>query len=89
MSTEERAELKAESLKVEAEKIALELVSHAKETARQMLLAVNLDTSQIPLICNRINRIEERLTLMQWLLFGIVTGIGAIVVALIINVLSK
>lgn len=48
-------------LKEEAEKVAIELVEHAKETARQMLLGTNLDISKIPLICNKILIIDSNI----------------------------
>ena len=53
-----KSEQKAFNLKKEAEDIALKLVEHAKETARQMLVGTNLDTSKIPLICEKIKVIQ-------------------------------
>lgn len=53
------AHAEAIQLKAEAATIAKELVEHAKETARQMLLNTNLDISKIPLICERIGVIKD------------------------------
>lgn len=72
-------------MKAEAVKVAKDLVEHAKETARQMLLTTNLDVSQIPLICNKIVRIQSDLRWMKWLLTGVVGGVGYIAVELIIH----
>lgn len=80
-----KEEKKAVAIRLEAEKIALELVEHAKETARQMLLGTNLDTSKIPLICNKIVKIQSDLAWMKWAVMGIAGGIGYIVIQLIVT----
>lgn len=56
-----KKEIEATFIKEEAAKIAEDLILHAKETARQMLLGTNLDTSKIPLICMKIVAIDKRL----------------------------
>lgn len=81
-------EQKAFAIKEEAVKIAEELISHAKETARQMLLGTNLDTSKIPLICNKIVKIQSDLAWLKWLVMGMVGGIGVIFVWLLTHTIS-
>lgn len=78
---------KAILIKEEAVKVARDLIDHAKETARQMLLGTSLDTSKIPLICDRVGKIELRLTTMDsnmvWitrLCLAIAGGIGTLVI---------
>lgn len=51
----------ATELKNEAKIIANELVEHAKEEARKMLLISNLDISQIPRICDRVDAMSINL----------------------------
>lgn len=75
----------AKELKEEAEKVALELIEHAKETARQMLLGTNLDTSKIPLICNKIIKIQSDLAWLKYLVLGLTGGVGYIVIELILR----
>ena len=60
---EKQAEARANALELQgkAEQVALDLVEHAKETARQMLLKTNLDISQIPRICDDIRKIKTDL----------------------------
>lgn len=82
MSTDEE---KAKEVKDEAAKIAVELIAHAKETARQMMLNTNLDTSKIPLICNKIVKIQSDMAWMKWLLTGLVAGVGYVVVQLLVH----
>ncbi len=76
---------KVAELKKTAEDIAKELVEHAKETARQMLLTTNLDVSKIPLICNKIVSIQNDLSWIKWLVIGMIGGIGG----LFVFILSK
>lgn len=67
-----------EEIKEEAVKVARELVEHARETARQMLLGTNLDTSKIPLICNKIVQIQTDLAWMKWITTALAGGVGLI-----------
>lgn len=59
------ADTKASIIKEEAAVIAKELVEHAKETARQMLLNTTLDVSKIPLICNKVVQIQSDIAQMR------------------------
>ena len=68
---------------VEAAKIAREIVDHAKDEARQLLLGQNIDTSKIPLICNKIVKIQSDLSWMKTLLVGVLGGIGTLVIMFI------
>lgn len=77
-------EVKALEIKNEADKIALELVAHAKETARQMLLSTNLDTSKIPLICNKIVSIQKDVEWLKYLIMGALGGVMMILIKLFI-----
>lgn len=61
MNEDKSSRVIAEELKQEAVEVAKTLVAHAQETARQMILLTNLDTSKIPLICHKINDINEHL----------------------------
>lgn len=86
----------ASLLREEAVKVAEDLVIHAKETARQMLLHTNLDVSQIPLICNKIVDIKKDMGIMQTdmaimkkLVWGITTGIGGLFVTVLGAVILK
>ena len=45
--------------------------------------------ARIPLICNDIRDIKNSMQWHRWLLLGIVGGIGAIFVAIVIEALSK
>lgn len=83
------AEVKADDLRLEAARIAEELVSHAKETARQMLLNTNLDTSKIPLICNKIIKMQTDLAWLKWLVMGSTTGVGGLLILVIGLVINK
>lgn len=97
------ADAKSTELRNTAEAIAQDLIETAKETARQMLLHTNLDTSKIPLICNKIVKIEESLaentldtnkikndiSWIKWLVMGETAGIGVIITGLLIAFFSK
>lgn len=80
---------KADLIKKEAVEVAKDLIDHARETARQMLLGTNLDTSKIPLICNKIVKIEESLVWIRWSVMGIFGGIGVIFIAIVIGAITK
>lgn len=92
-------EQKSKDLKKEAEKVALDLIEHARETARQMLLNTNLDVSQIPRICDDIRKIKTDLTSntiateriqidlawLKWGFMGIAGGMGATFLTILIK----
>lgn len=89
MTREREEEARAEALRLEAAKIAEELIAHAKETARQMLLGTNLDTSKIPLICNKIIKIQVDLAWLKWLVMGSTTGVFGLFVLVLGLVINK
>ena len=98
-----KAEIKAIDLKEQAVKVAEDLVAHAKEVARQMLLGMELDLEKIPLICKKIVTLQEDsqensknivkiqtdISWLRWLSVGIAGGIGLIVVSIIIAAVNK
>lgn len=79
----DRAVRDAVDLQNEASVLAQQIIQLARETAREMLLESKLDTSAIPLICNKIENIQESIAKIEdnfkW---GTRVVIGAVILAL-------
>lgn len=72
----------SEDIKNEAIRVAKELVTHAQETARQMILNSNLDVSKLPLICFKIIEIQKNISNIESnIMWGVRIIIGAVLVA--------